>query len=419
MNNKLTPLGYVLIALILVFTTGFGYLLAKGTSSSKPKEENKKKISKKIKSQSSTASKKENTRKKIKKTEKYIIQQGDTFEKVTDELGLKYPTMQKLVSSSQSVFDVTRLNVGQPVYLLEQNDNFAGIEYEINTNEKLVIRKNDGKLSAEKKKIDYKISTSTAQGTISSSLFKAGKKVGLSEELILELAEIFAWNIDFAVEMEEGDKFKIIYEKKKRKGKVVDTGDILAAKFINDGEKHTAFLFKDGQGPPSYFDKDGQSLKRQFLKAPLEYSRISSGYTNARFHPTLNKTTPHKAIDYAAKLGTPIRAVGDGRVVFAGWNGGYGNYINVRHNGTYQTQYAHLSKIAVNQGEQVKQGEVIGYVGSTGFSTGPHLHYQIKKHGTKVNPLEVELPAGDPVPKHKRDEFEKTKDRYIDKIQIN
>ena len=163
-------------------------------------------------------------------------------------------------------------------------------------------------------------------------------------------------------------------------------------------------------------NKEGKSLVRQFLKAPLRYDRITSGYTNARFHPTLGNNMPHKAIDYAASRGTPIRAVGDRTVTYAGWNDGYGRYINIRHNGTYSTQYAHLSGFAVNNGSQVSQGDIIGYVGSTGFSTGPHLHYQIKKYGQKVNPLEVELPAGDPVPQNKKSDFKKIKREYLNEF---
>lgn len=414
--NRLTPYGYVLVVLILVFTTGFGYLLAEDTSNeSRPNLSKYTTTSKKL--QNLKTKKRSSSSVRYNKTEKYHIQKGDTFEDVIERFDIGYSAMQEMVSSSKQIHDITQLNIGQPVYLLQKSGNFVGIEYEIDDFNKIIIRKKNDKFITNKKKIHYKTVTSTASGTISSSLFKTGKRIGLSETLILDLAEIFAWNIDFAVELKQGNKFKIIYEKKRRNNKV-RTGDILAAKFINNGKEYTAFLFEDNKGEPAYFDKNGHSLKRQFLKAPLEYNRISSGYTNARFHPTLNKTTPHKAIDYAAEIGTPIRAVGDGTITYSGYKSGFGKYIDVRHSNTYQTQYAHLSQIAVDSGQKVSQGEVIGYVGSTGFSTGPHLHYQIKKNGRKVNPLEVELPEGDPVPKDKTEEFKKIRDKYKGNLDI-
>lgn len=361
---------------------------------------------------------------KIEKSRKYIIQSGDTFEKVAEELDIKREDMLAMVSSSKSVHSLTDLAVGQPLYLLKKADKFVGIEYEINSENKIITKKDSDsqkeRFKTEKKPIEYKVVTSTIQGTINSSLFKAGKKAGMSDELILDFAEIFAWSVDFAVETKSGDQFKLIYEKRFRNGKEASHGDILAAKVTNQGERFNAFLFENKEGEKRYYNKRGESLRKQFLKAPLRYDRISSGYTNARFHPTLGQGVPHRAIDYAAARGTPIRAVGDGRITYAGWKSGYGYYINIRHNGTYQTQYAHLSGFAegLNNGTEVKQGEIIGFVGSTGFSTGPHLHYQIKKHGRKVNPLEVELPKGDPVPKSKIKEFEQRKDKYIDKLKL-
>jgi len=183
--------------------------------------------------------------------------------------------------------------------------------------------------------------------------------------------------------------------------------------------KHQAYRFVDSNEKEGYYDEKGNSLVRQFLRAPLHYSRITSGFAYARFHPILGKNTPHRAIDYAAPVGTPIMATADGTVTFAGWSTiGYGNFIDVKHNGIYSTQYAHLSRFGkgIKAGAHVQQGQIIGYVGSTGYSTGPHLHYQIKKNGHLVNPLEIELPAGDPIPEDQKEAFQKFIEPYKDRI---
>lgn len=406
------------ILILFVSVAGIGFLYFSGDTSAITQEAMNQKKQVEVTTKEKQKQNKKEPKIKLNK-EKYTVKSGDTFADVTEELGIEYEQMLELVSSSKKVYDFTNIKVDQPLYLYTNEDNeFVKMVYEKNSENKIIVKKEGEDYKTEKKKIEYEVTTTTAEGTISSSLFAAGKKVGMSEALVLEFAEIFAWNIDFATQLKEGDKFKVIYEKRSRNGEEAGYGNILAAKFINNGEEHTAFLFENKDGKKAYYGKNGKSLVRQFLKAPLRYDRISSGYTNARFHPTLGQNMPHRAIDYAAARGTPIRAVGDGTVTYAGWNGGYGRYIDIRHNGTYQTQYAHLSGIAVNSGQSVSQGDIIGYVGSTGFSTGPHLHYQIKKHGAKVNPLDVELPAGDPVPESKKADFKQVREKYAGKLEI-
>ncbi|MFB6182235.1 MAG: peptidoglycan DD-metalloendopeptidase family protein [Candidatus Magasanikbacteria bacterium] len=414
MKNSYKTFSLLFFICVMLVATGFLFL----SDTQAEKNKNQDSAQKNIHTKKSEIKKEP----KIKRGEKYVIKPGDTFGKVSEKLGIGKKDMLAMVSSSESVYDLTNLSVGQPLYKLTKGGDFVGIDYEINSEEKVLVKSNEKEDSfdARKKEIDYRVETSTIQGTISSSLFKAGKDAGMSDELILDFAEIFAWSVDFAVETKPGDKFKLIYEKRFRDGKKAGPGDILAAKVINQDEEFNAFLFHNKEGEKRYYNEKGESMRRQFLKAPLRYDRISSGYTNARFHPTLGKNLPHKAIDYAAERGTPIRAVGDGTIVYSGWKEGYGYYINIRHNGTFSTQYAHLSGFAkkVDEGVKVKQGQIIGYVGSTGFSTGPHLHYQIKKYGSKVNPLEVDLPKGKPVPKNKRDEFNEIKKRYINKLKL-
>lgn len=255
--------------------------------------------------------------------------------------------------------------------------------------------------TAEKRAIAYEVTTVHKTGTIDSSLYVAALGQDMDERAIIALANVFQWSIDFAWGTRKGDTFSVLYEERYRNGEYVMPGKILAAQFVNDGDEYFAYYFdatpenKDNEDD-GYYDQDGNSVQKMFLKAPLEFKYISSGFTTgARYvSKNLGWTSSHKAIDYAASSGTPVRSVGEGTVTFSGWNGPYGNFITVRHNETYSTNYAHLSKRYVSKGERVRQNETIGLVGSTGFSTGPHLHYEMVKYGTKINPLREVLPPG-------------------------
>ncbi len=337
------------------------------------------------------------------------IGDGDTFATILEETGIGYEDMMKILSCSSSTYDFTSVRIGKElkVYKDEEGD-CVRLEYEPDKERIIRVKIADGQYVAEEIPIEYDITTHVDGNTINESLWLAGLDIGLEEELIIEMADILAWSIDFATEVRTGDSFKVLYEKRERDGQYVGIGRVLAVKFINEDKKYNGYLFEDKDGKPAYYSEDGEAMVKQFLKAPLRYNRISSGYTYARFHPVTQRSAPHRAIDYAAPVGTPVMAVGDGTVTYAGYNGGYGNYVDVRHNETYQTQYAHLSSYAkgIRYGASVVQGQVIGYVGSTGWSTGPHLHYQIKKYGTLVNPLDIDLPPGDPVEEGKKAQFE-------------
>ncbi len=345
----------------------------------------------------------------------YTIQSGDTFATALERFGISYQDVLEIVDAGKEVYDFTTIKVGYPFrYTIDQFGNFLRLEYDISTEEMAVVQKENDRYIVTRLPIQYEVTTETAAGDINSSLFVAGAEAGLTDKLVLELAEIFAWTIDFATEVRQGDAFSVVYETRMRNGVPAGTGNILAASFTNQGKTYYGYRYKNNAGDVAYYDQDGNSLVKQFLKAPLTYNRITSGYTKARFHPVTGTTMPHRAIDYAAAVGTPVLAVGDGVVTMAKYNGGFGNYIDIRHNGMYETQYAHLSRYAkgIKPGVAVTQGQVIGYVGSTGWSTGPHLHYQIRVNGTLVNPLEVELPAGDPISPEERVLFEEVKQQY-------
>lgn len=337
----------------------------------------------------------------------------DTFTSVLESLGISYADALEILEVSKDVYNFTNVRIGKTMSLeLTSEGQLGTLRYEPNSSTMISVVKAGDTWTAHEEEIKYDIEVVRASGTIESSLYLAGLVAGMSEGAIIILADTFAWSVDFATQVRGGDTFEVAYEKRSRNGKDAGTGRVLTASFTNAGDRHEAYLF-EMDGKDGYYDENGTSLVRQFLKAPLSYSRITSGYTTARFHPVLAKTTPHRAIDYAAATGTPVMATADGIISSAGWNsGGYGNLVTIRHNSTFDTNYAHLSKFGkgIKRGVAVVQGQVIGYVGSTGFSTGPHLHYEIIKDGTKVNPLQIQLPAGDPIPDDQRAGFEASRD---------
>ena len=253
---------------------------------------------------------------------------------------------------------------------------------------------------------------------IESTLYEALLKEGVPSEIIMSVSDIFAWQIDFFNDLRKGDKFKIVYNQFKYKDNIIKDGEILAAKYNGSftGE-HTSIYFKSKNSKISgYFSPNGDSLRKMFLRAPLNFRRISSYFSHKRFHPILRYNRPHLGIDYAAPTGTPISSIGDGIVKFAGWNDGYGKFIKIRHNSIYTSTYGHLSKIAkgISVGKKVKQGQVIGYVGTTGLSTGPHLDFRITRNGRFVDYLKIKTSSANKIPKEYNDEFQNVKEQVLE-----
>lgn len=238
-----------------------------------------------------------------------------------------------------------------------------------------------------------------ASGVIKDSLFLSAADAGISERTIMNLAGIFAWDIDFVLDIRSGDTFRIIVEELWRDGEQVAEGDILAAEFVNQGEKFQAILYRSPDSQSSYFSPDGRNMRKAFLRAPLSFSRVSSNFNPNRRHPVLNTLRAHKGVDYAAPSGTPVKAAGDGKVIFRGVKGGYGKVIILQHGGNITTLYAHMSRFdrSARNGMRVRQGSVIGYVGQSGLATGPHLHYEYRKNGAHMNPRTVKLPDAAPI----------------------
>jgi murein DD-endopeptidase MepM/ murein hydrolase activator NlpD len=237
---------------------------------------------------------------------------------------------------------------------------------------------------------------------------------GIDERVIIALADAFQWNIDFATAPKKGDTFVFVYEERWRDDKYIMPANVLAAKYVNEGAPNYLYYFEEDQDNQGYFDEQGVSAQKMFLKAPIAYKYITSGFTTGlRCLESYGLCTGHRATDYAANSGTPIRAVGDGTITYAGWSSvGYGNLTSIRHNGTYSTNYAHQSKIIVKRGQHVSQGQIIGYVGSTGLSTGPHLHFELVKNGVKVNALKEILPPGKPIKEENKARFAEVIKKY-------
>jgi murein DD-endopeptidase MepM/ murein hydrolase activator NlpD len=291
---------------------------------------------------------------------------------------------------------------------LDDNGQLQALEYEINQLESLLVsRLPDGGFDARAiqhtldKRIGY------ADGAISSSLFEAGKAAGMTDALIMELVGIFGWDIDFALDIRDGDRFALLYEEQYLEGQKLKDGPIVAAEFTSQGRTYRAVRYTDAQGRTDYYTPDGHSMRKAFLRTPVDFRRISSRF-GKRHHPTLNRMKMHKGVDYAASRGTPIKAAGDGKISFQGRKGGYGRVVIVQHGGRYSTLYAHMHRFKKGMyvGKRVKQGDIIGYVGSSGRATGPHLHYEFRVNGTHRNPLTVKLPDAAPIQREYRQDFE-------------
>ena len=255
---------------------------------------------------------------------------------------------------------------------------------------------------------------------IETSLFEAAAQSNISESLVMELANIFGWDIDFALDIRRGDRFGVVYNELYREDVKIRDGRILAAEFVNNGRLYKAVYYTDPKGDGDYFNEEGKSMRKAFLRSPVGFARVSSRFSNKRWHPVLAKWRAHKGVDYAAPRGTPVRASGDGKITLIGKKGGYGRAIFIQHGGRYTTVYGHLNGYArdVSRGKRVKQGQIIGYVGSSGLATGPHLHYEFRVNGVHRNPLTVSLPAAKPVHPSYREHFKQNTQAYLSMLVL-
>jgi len=318
-----------------------------------------------------------------------------------------------LVVVARPMHDLARLTVGQPFRVTIGPDGLlAAFTYGIDELRTLHVRRNGSSLEAEVVTRSYETRVETVSGEITSSLFGAVEDSGEEPLLAVDLAAIFEWDVDFNTELQKGDSFRLAVEKQYLEGRFSRYGSILAAELLRGERVLRAVRFVADKGP-EYFTPEGLPLRKTFLRSPLKFTRISSGFTRARFHPVLKTTRPHLGIDYAAPTGTPVRAAADGTVVLAGWSGGYGRTVRIRHGRGLETLYGHLSRIAVKNGQHVQQGALIGAVGSTGLATGPHLDYRTLRNGVYVNPLTIQPPPAEPVSASQRASFEVARDTQL------
>ncbi len=331
----------------------------------------------------------------------YEVKEGDTLADVFTGYEIPYPEIVNLEKESEAVFPLTNIRVGKIVQFAiadaAATHTLATVVYQPDANRVIVATQNEAGWTIVEEKIQYDVKDVAKAGTVEASLYTSALNQGLDEKIIMQMADIFAWDIDFARDTASGDFYKVLYEEKSLGGTVVTTGRVLAAEYHNKGKIFQAFLFRPEGQDAAYFAADGSSLQRAFLKAPVNFRYVTSGFTMARFHPILGKVMPHDGVDYAAAYGTPIISIGDGTVAYTGWKGGYGNRIEIRHNEKYGSQYSHMSRYVkgLDVGDRVTQGQVVGYVGSTGFSTGNHVHFSMTEYGTYVDPATVDAPEGE------------------------
>ena len=341
-----------------------------------------------------------------------IVRSKDTLDAIFTKHNLKKADMSRIMTSAKKVYNLSKLSIGNIYsFELDKKDNtLLKMRYGIDDISFLDITRNDEGFSTEKVDVEFTRKIGTISFSIKDNLFYS--MPGTHKEyhkLTLKLADIYAWDIDFSSDIRNGDSVKILVEELWAGEAFKGFGEILAVEFVNNNRTYNAYRFKT-DGYTDYYDADGRSLRKALLRSPLKFKYISSHFSKRRFHPKLRIYRPHLGVDYAAPTGTPVSAAGNGTVVFAGYKGQNGKMIRIRHNGSYETYYGHLSRIPrkIRRGAKVSQGDIIGYVGSTGLSTGPHLDYRMKRNGKFVNPLKISLPRGKSIPTKLIASFKKT-----------
>ncbi|MBN1884548.1 MAG: peptidoglycan DD-metalloendopeptidase family protein [Candidatus Krumholzibacteriota bacterium] len=346
------------------------------------------------------------------------VDRNGSFFDIVSACGIEPAEIYAAARSAKQVYDFRRIYPGQRYEVYADSARIDSVFFSISEEEYVsLVRTGDG-YEAERRSYPFDVVTRTCSGLITQSLFASFQEQGLPIELGLQLVDILAWDIDFFSDIRKNDYFRVIYEEKTRSDGLQRIGRILAVEFNTQGTSHYAFLFENEDGLADYFDDTGRSLRKQLLRAPLSYTRISSNFSSRRLHPVLHHYRPHYGIDYAAPEGTPVMTTGDGTVLAASRTRANGNYVKIRHNNGYITYYLHLSRFGsgIRGGVKVRQGQVIGYVGHTGYATGPHLDYRVKIGNRFVNPRRLKLPPAKPVSEEKMPAFAELRDGRITEL---
>lgn len=337
------------------------------------------------------------------------VQPGDSMSTLFLRAGIGSSIVHMLAYESEHGDDFSDIRPGKHFEFVFNADNkVSRIDYVLSPLERYTAQRTDTGFETSHHLTSPDVVPVRTIGTITSSFYNAGQRAGLTDGLIMELANIFGWDIDFVYEIREQDQFSVVYEEHYLNGEKLGNGNILAAEFINRDKSYKAVRYEDSNGRSAFYTPEGESMRKAFLRTPLDVFRISSHFNPNRKHPVLNTIRAHNGTDYAAARGTPIKASGSGRIIYASVQGGYGNVIKIQHAQSYKTVYAHMDRFAkgMGVGKTVEQGDIIGYVGSTGLATGPHLHYEFYINGAVRNPATVKLPNGTPVPQSEIDRFQ-------------
>ena len=344
----------------------------------------------------------------------YKIARGQNLSRIFKQLNINSEYLRAIMRADPLAKRLRRIKPGQMINFRYVDDVFAGLEYVAGATYSLFVLRNGDSFEFSENRQEYEKQTRQASATINSSLFASAKNVGISDKTTMELAELFGWDIDFALDIRNGDSFSVAYQTLHYDGQKIKDGDILVAEFINNGKVYRAIKYTDPEGNSGYYNPQGENMHKPFLRTPVDFTRISSRF-GYRHHPVLNKMRRHNGVDYAAPRGTVVRSSGDGKIIFRGSLRGYGKTVIVEHGAGYRTLYAHLEKYNKKQrmGSQVKQGQTIGYVGSSGLATGPHLHYEFLVNGEHQNPLTIKLPTAKPLNEKYLADFKQKTQSYL------
>ncbi|HKY89493.1 MAG TPA: M23 family metallopeptidase [Nevskiaceae bacterium] len=327
------------------------------------------------------------------------VKSGQTLSTLFDSQGIAPEQWMAMLDLGGDAKQLKRIQPGDKIEIRKNGDRVDELRFAFDDLRTLEIRRTGEKFESTTLTAELERRVRTVTGTIDSSLFNAGQKSGLPMRMVMELADLFRYDIDFALDIRDGDRFTVVHEELLKDGEKVRDGDMLAAEFVNQGKTHRAVRYIDNEGRSAFYTPDGQSLRKAFFRTPLDVIRVTSPFNLKRRHPILNTIRAHKGVDYAASTGTPIKATGDGKVEFIGVKGGYGRVIIIQHGSQYETLYAHLSRYrsGLSVGSRVSQGQVIGYVGSSGLATASHLHYEFRVNGLHKNPVNIVLPRANPI----------------------